>query len=95
MVDYSIEKFTSAHADIILNNGEKENATVELDAKNSSAELNQSISKYMWDFGDGNISNSSNVNHSYDKSGNYVITLTVESTSGMSSSISKQITIHE
>lgn len=73
----------------------KENATVELDAKNSSAELNQSISKYMWDFGDGNISSSSNVNHSYDKSGNYVITLTVESTSGMSSSISKQITIHE
>jgi len=38
MVDYSIEKFTSAHADIILNNGEKENASVEYDTKSLQCE---------------------------------------------------------
>ena len=73
----------------------KENATIELDAKSSAAELNESISKYIWDFGDGNIGYGSDVNHTYEKTGKYVITLTAESTSGMSSSISKQIRIHE
>ena len=38
MHNYRIEKFTSAHADIILNNGEKENASVEYDTKSLQCE---------------------------------------------------------
>jgi hypothetical protein len=71
----------------------QENATVELIAKNSSVEENQKIAKIVWDFGDGNQSNDSEVEYTYKTSGNYTITLTVESTTGSSATVSKQIEI--
>lgn len=47
-------------------------------AENSKGE----ISNYQWDFGDSNISNGLNTNHSYEISGWYNVTLNIEDESG-------------
>lgn len=73
----------------------QEYTTVELSGIKSGVELGQSISKYTWDFGDGAQSNEEVVNHTYRKSGTYNITLTVESSSGASSAVSKQVEIYK
>lgn len=38
--------------------------------------------EYLWDFGDGNTSTEENPFHEYEKSGNYIITLTVKGDGG-------------
>jgi len=48
-----------------------------------------------WDFGDGSNATGAEVMHSYNKAGNYTVTLTVEDEKGRIDVISKNITIYE
>jgi len=48
---------------------------------------------YFWDFGDGSTSNERNPNHSYEKSGSYVVTLSVTDDEGATGTTSKIINI--
>ena len=50
---------------------------------------------YLWDFGDGSTSTKRNPNHSYDKSGSYVVKLTVTDDEGATSTTIKIIDIAE
>ncbi len=47
-----------------------------------------------WNFGDGNTSNNQNPTHIYSATGNYTVTLIVQSISGCSDTISKTITVN-
>jgi PKD repeat protein len=49
-----------------------------------SVDPDGSITKYMWDFGDGATAEGSTVKHAYPKPGKYNVTLTVEDDSGLS-----------
>ena len=51
------------------------------------------IATYLWDFGDGGISNSSNPIHVYMATGVYSVTLSVVNTSGIPSSATHQVLI--
>lgn len=48
----------------------------------SSNDIDGSIVLYSWDFGDGSIGTGRKVNHSYDFSGNFTVTLTVKDNLG-------------
>jgi hypothetical protein len=50
-----------------------------------------SIASWQWDFGDGGVSNVQNAQHTYYAFGNYVVTLTVIDTSGISSSVAHNV----
>ncbi len=67
--------------------------TIELDGNGSLAEDGQSITGYSWDFGDETSGSGSAVSHTYGDAGNYIITLTVTSSSGESASITKSVTV--
>jgi len=53
------------------------------------------IVKYVWDFGDGNVTNTTEetINHSYSEAGNYEVTLTVTDDDGATNSTTKEITV--
>ncbi|MQK95740.1 PKD domain-containing protein, partial [Escherichia coli] len=42
------------------------------------------IERCIWDFGDGNVATECNVTHSYEKPGNYSVSLTVFDSQGLS-----------
>jgi PKD repeat protein len=46
--------------------------------KDNSIPGDGNITEYLWDFGDGNTSNLTEFNHSYSKSGIYIVTLTIK-----------------
>jgi len=71
-------------------NFEISDLTVSLDASESSDTDGELVS-YHWDFGDGQSGSGQQVNHTYDSSGNFSITLTV--TDDLGASDSKNITI--
>lgn len=56
-------------------------APLEVGFVNKSESQSSSIS-YLWDFGDGNISGSRNAGHTYNRPGNYTVSLTVENLNG-------------
>lgn len=64
------------------------NLPVEFDGSNSGP----NITKYSWDFGDGDNATGSKVNHTFDSYGNYTVKLTVKDVNGVESS--KEITIY-
>ncbi len=53
------------------------------------------ITEYKWDFGDGTTSSEPNPVKSYDKSGNYTVTLTITDLEGNTASVSKDIVVKE
>ncbi|ADG13208.1 PKD domain containing protein [Methanocaldococcus infernus ME] len=71
------------------------NLTVLFNAS-SSYSPNGNITKYIWDFGDGTSEETSNptITHRYNRSGVYLVTLTVIDNKGLSDTCSKSIYIH-
>ena len=61
----------------------------------SSYDPDGTIVKYEWDFGDGNITNTTHeiINHSYSEAGSYNVTLTVTDDKGAKNSTTKMITV--
>ncbi|PWT99543.1 MAG: hypothetical protein C5B52_10480 [Bacteroidetes bacterium] len=52
-----------------------------------------SISSWSWDFGDGNTSTSQNPLHNYAATGTYNVTLTIVTSTGVTSSTTKPVTV--
>jgi PKD repeat protein len=48
----------------------------------SSPGIGQTITEYLWDFGDGKTSTEKNPVHTFDKAGNYTISLSVKNSAG-------------
>ncbi|MCD6434439.1 MAG: PKD domain-containing protein, partial [Candidatus Diapherotrites archaeon] len=75
-----------------------ENATVDETITfnaSSSYDPDGTIVSYEWDFGDGNITNTTHeiLNHSYSEAGSYEVTLTVTDNDGATDSTTKEITV--
>ena len=70
------------------------NQSVTFDAS-SSYDPDGNIMNYEWDFGDGNITNTTEevISHSYSESGSYKVTLTVKDDKGAKNSTTKMITV--
>ncbi|OQX23849.1 MAG: hypothetical protein BWK80_23795 [Desulfobacteraceae bacterium IS3] len=71
---------------------------VSFELKNEELRNEKSLLTPQWDFGDGNRGQGDKVEHSFVKSGNYVVTLTVKTdakTDCNTSSLQKRITINE
>jgi len=70
------------------------NQSVTFDAS-SSYDPDGKIIAYEWDFGDGNITNTTEevISHSYSESGSYKVTLTVRDDKGAKNSTTKMITV--
>jgi peptide/nickel transport system substrate-binding protein len=66
---------------------------IEIDAS-GSRDPDGEIVKYTWDFGDGNIEDSTDeiISHSYDNPGNYIVLLTVEDDGGLTDTTEKRLT---
>jgi len=62
----------------------------------SSYDSDGNITNYEWDFGDGNVTNTTHeiLNHSYSEAGNYEVTLTVTDDDGVTNSTTKEITVY-
>jgi len=60
-----------------------------------STDSDGNIEDWYWEFGDGSISTSQNLDHIYGSGGTYTVTLTVTDDKNASSSISKSIAIKE
>jgi parallel beta-helix repeat protein len=70
------------------------NQTVTFNASNST-DPDGNITKYDWDFGDGNITNTTEeiINHSYSLAGDYLVNLTVTDNDGATNSTSQLIIV--
>ncbi|MBL7117388.1 MAG: carboxypeptidase regulatory-like domain-containing protein, partial [Candidatus Syntrophoarchaeum sp.] len=70
------------------------NQTITFNASNST-DPDGTIEKYEWDFGDGNITNTTEaiITHSYSQAGDYVVNLTVTDDEGAKNTASKTITV--
>jgi len=76
-----------------------ENATVDETITfnaSSSYDPDGTIVSYEWDFGDGNITNTTHeiLNHSYSEAGSYEVTLTVTDNDGVTNSTTKIIMVY-
>jgi len=62
----------------------------------SSYDSDGNITNYEWDFGDGNVTNTTHeiLNHSYLEAGNYEVILTVTDNDGVTNSTTKIITVY-
>jgi len=71
------------------------NQSVTFDAS-SSYDPDGNITNYEWDFGDGNITNTTHeiIKHSYSESGSYEVILTVTDNKGATNSTTKIITVY-
>jgi hypothetical protein len=70
------------------------NQTITFNASNST-DPDGNITKYDWDFGDGNITNTTEkvINHSYSLDGDYIVNLTVTDNDGATNATAKMITV--
>ena len=71
------------------------NETITFDAS-ASTDPDGNITPYEWNFGDGNITNTTHerLNHSYSSAGCYEVTLTVTDDDGAMNSTTKEITVY-
>lgn len=72
--------------------------TKEIIFSDSSTVSTGNIAAWNWDFGDGTTLSATNgnaVSHTYAATGNYTVTLSVQTSQGCNSSASKQVTIHQ
>ncbi|RJS73842.1 PKD domain-containing protein, partial [Methanophagales archaeon] len=71
------------------------NETITFNAS-SSYDPDGNITNYEWDFGDGNVTNTTEetINHSYSEAGSYEVTLTVTDNDGATNSTTKIITVY-
>ncbi|UPV99879.1 PKD domain-containing protein [Halorussus gelatinilyticus] len=69
------------------------NEAVELDASNSSDD--EGIVSFDWQFGDGESASGETVNHTYDSTGEYNVTLTVTDTDGNTDTANGTVTVTE
>ncbi len=60
-----------------------------------SQDADGTITSYEWDFGDGNTDTGEKVSHAFSSSGDYIVELEVEDNSGVSETLTKQITVRE
>ena len=58
-----------------------------------SSDSDGSITRFQWDFGDGNTSSLENPSHSYAEAGNYTATLTVTDNEGLSAAAVAEVTV--
>jgi len=72
------------------------NETITFNAS-SSYDPDANITNYTWDFGDGNITNTTEkiITHSYASAGTYIVNLTVTDNDGATNSTSKLIKVSE
>jgi PKD repeat protein len=64
------------------------------DATGSTAPGSQTVTSYSWDFGDNTaLGSGSTPTHTYAAAGTYTVALTVKSTSGLSNTVSKAVTV--
>ena len=84
-----IAAFTVTPSPAIVNQVVTFNASLSYDSDGS-------IVSYEWDFGDGNVTNTTEetINHSYSEAGNYEVTLTVTDDNEVTNSTTKIITIY-
>ena len=61
----------------------------------SKSTSDNSITSYLWDFGDGTTSNKINVTKSYNEAGVYTVTLTITDTEANTSTTTKVVTVAE
>jgi len=71
------------------------NQTIVFDASISSASQFFNISQYVWDFGDGNVTTTTNqtITHKYSQEGNYTVSLTVIDQGNLNDTVSKSIVV--
>jgi PKD repeat protein len=71
------------------------NQTITFNASNSS-DPDGNITKYDWNFGDGNITNTTEaiINHTYSLAGDYIVNLTVTDNDGAMNATEKTITVY-
>ncbi|WP_135851127.1 PKD domain-containing protein [Halorussus salinus] len=69
------------------------NEAVELDASSSSDD--EGIASFDWQFGDGESASGETVEHAYDETGEYEITLTVTDTDGNTDTANETVTVTE
>ena len=72
------------------------NQTITFNASDSSDPDGGNITKYEWEFGDGNIANTTEaiITHSYSEARDYIVNLTVEDDEGTQNTTSKTIIAH-
>lgn len=51
------------------------------------------VASYRWDFGDGHASSGAKVTHAYSRPGEYLVRLTVRSTSGAANTVARTLTV--
>jgi PKD repeat protein len=68
-------------------------ATVFFDASSSSSP--RDITEYKWSFGDGDSGSGRTVSHTFDDPGTYVVTLTIEDSSGRTAQASEEVPVQE
>jgi PKD repeat protein len=62
-------------------------------ADHSTRDKDVRFVSWSWDFGDGEKSSEKNPSHTYSAPGTYHVTLTVKDTSGLTSSVTKDVTV--
>jgi PKD repeat protein len=67
--------------------------TILFDASSSTAPASYPITRYAWDFGDGETGSGRTATHSYDESGTFVVRLTVSDDFGHSASAAAEVTV--
>ncbi len=74
---------------------ETDGLTVDVDASQTVDLNGRGIDKYIWDWGDGSNGTGMEASHTYNRSGEYFITLNVINKDGLSDKITKAVSVSE